>query len=83
MHFPIQSLAGNPEGPARAVTAESRSRLCQVGFSYFFTSYLPLVDTAEKTGFGANVNRTGTTMVFETPAPGESVYRAFKSAGTG
>ncbi|TGV12595.1 hypothetical protein EN816_20525 [Mesorhizobium sp. M8A.F.Ca.ET.173.01.1.1] len=33
---------GKFEGPASAVTAESRSRFCQVGFSYFFICYCPL-----------------------------------------
>ncbi|MBZ9746659.1 hypothetical protein LB516_15505 [Mesorhizobium sp. CO1-1-7] len=66
------------------MTAESRSRFCQVGFSYFFTSHLPLLETVENTGFAANVNRTRMAVVIvRTPAPGELVYRAFKSAGTG
>ncbi|WP_032935345.1 hypothetical protein [Mesorhizobium sp. WSM3626] len=50
------------ENTTAAVTAESRSRFRQLGFSYFFISYSPFVGYAEKTGFTANVNRAGTAL---------------------
>ncbi|UVK51610.1 hypothetical protein DBIPINDM_004900 [Mesorhizobium sp. AR02] len=38
MRQTVQGGGGEPdEGIAWAVTAESRSRFCQLGFSYFFT----------------------------------------------